>query len=222
MKKLLFLSLAAAFTFNANAQKKIKVVEANETIGTGSNNALVITLYEASVSDVEKEWKSLMKDFNAKVSSSKGQMFADNALIKSMGANTMDVYSIVQDNKDGSLKLVVGFDLGGAYLSSSQHGAQFAEAKKIMHDFAVKTTKAAIGSQLKEAQKQQKDLEKTQADLVEDKADLEKDIESYKEKIKKAEADIQVNLKNQETKKAEIETQKKVVTAIDAKLKAVE
>lgn len=207
---------------NVSAQKKIKVTESNSAIGNGNNNALVITLYEVTPSEVEKEWKSLMKDYNAKVSSDKGQLFADNALIKSMGANTMDIYSKVQDNKDGSLTFTVGFDLGGAYLSSGQHGAQFAEAKKIVYDFAVKTTKNNISEQLKAAQKKQKDMEEAQADLVKDKTELEKDIAEYKEKIKKAEEEIQTNLKNQETKKAEIEAQKKVVTAVDAKLKAVE
>lgn len=222
MKKLSLFAIALIVGLNVSAQKKIKVSETNASIGNGNNNALVITLYEVTPSEVEKEWKSLMKDYDAKVSTDKGQMFADNAKIKSMGTNTMDVYSKVQDNKDGSLTFTVAFDLGGAYLSSGQHSSQFAEAKKIVYDFAVKTTKGNIAEQLKEAQKKQKDLEGNQSDLLKDKSDLERDIANYKEKIKKAEDEIQNNLKKQETKKAEIEAQKKVVTGVEAKLKAVE
>ena len=221
MKKILVITVAIFISLGSYAQKKIKVIEATENIGNGKNNALIITIYEASVSQVEKDWKSLMKDFGAKVSSKK-EMFADDAAIKAIGPNTVDIYSMAVDNKDGSLKFIVAFDLGGAFMSSSQHGDQFKEAKKMVYDFAVKTTKNAIGDQLKDAEKQQKKLEKDQESLGKDKESLQKDIENYKSKIKKAEDDITKNNSDQENKKKEIGAQIKVVGDIGAKLKAVE
>jgi hypothetical protein len=219
MKKFLTLVALAVLTIPALAQK-ISVSESTETIGAGSNNALVVTVYETDADEVEKAWRSLMKDFDAKVSSKDG-IFADNALIKTMGANTIDVYAKTIKVKDKEVKLIVGWDLGGAYLSSSKHPEQFKEAKKIMYDFAVKLTKEGIGSQLKVAQKAMEKLNDQQKDLVKDQQNLQKDIEDYKAKIKKAEDDIVKNKSDQEKKKQEAEAQKKVVDAIADKQKAV-
>lgn len=219
MKKIFTLLAAAAFSFTAFAQK-INVSESTESIGGGSNNALVVTIYESDVDAVEKGWRSLMKDLDAKVSSKDG-VFADNAMIKTMGNNPIDIYAKVVKVKDNEVKLVVGYDLGGAFLSSGKHPEQFREAKKMVNDFAVKMTKESIAGQLKAAQKVHEKLVDQQSDLVKDQKSLEKDIEDYKAKIKKAEEDIVKNKSAQEKKKQEVEAQKKVVDAIADKEKAV-
>jgi molecular chaperone DnaK (HSP70) len=221
MKNVLLLFALAIFSVAAFAQKKITVNESNENIGNGKKNALVVTIYEASVSDVEKEWKSLMKGYKAKVTSKK-EIFADDALIKELGGNTVDVYAKVFDNKNGSVTLIVGFDLGGAFLNSKDHSAQYKEAKAIVHKFAVKISKDAVENQLKEAQKAKEKTEKEHAALIKEKENLEKDIENYKAKIKKAEEDIQKKIKGQEQKKKEIEEQQKTVTVIKTKLSSID
>ncbi len=201
--------------------QKISVKESKEKVGDGSNNALVVSIYEADASDIEKEWKSLMKKYDAKVSTKDG-VFADNAMISSLGGNNpIDVYAKVEKVKDGENKLIVAFDLGGAYLSSSQHSSQFKEAKNMVSDFAIKVTKEAIAGQLKVAEKVLNKLEDNHKDLVDDQKDLEKNIEEYKAKIKKAEEDIIQSKNDQEKKKQEIEAQKKIVEAIQQKEKAV-
>lgn len=219
MKKIFTLLAAAAFSLTAFAQK-INVSESTESIGGGSNNALVVTIYEADPEAVEKAWKSLMKDKDAKVSTKDG-VFADNAMIKTMGNNPIDIYAKVVKLKNNEVKLVVGFDLGGAYLTSGKHPEQYKEAKKMMYDFAVKMTKEAIAGQMKAAEKAHEKLVDQQKDLEKQQKDLEKDIEEYKAKIKKAEEDIVKNKADQEKKKQEIEAQKKVVGAIADKEKAV-
>lgn len=219
MKRIFTLLAAAAFSVTAFAQK-ISVNESKESIGGGSNNALVVSIYEADAAEVEKEWKSLMKDKEAKVSSKDG-VFADNAMIKTMGNNPIDIYAKVVKVKDNEVKLIVGYDLGGAYLSSGKHPEQYKEAKKMMYDFAVKMTKEGIAGQLKAAQKAHEKLTDQQEDLEKEQKSLEKDIEDYKAKIKQAEDNIAKNKANQEKKKQEIEAQKKVVDAIANKEKAV-
>ena len=221
MKKLFVIIGMVLISLTVFGQKKIKTAESSENIGNGTNNALVITIYEASASDVEKEWKSLMKDFGAKIFSKK-EIFADNASIKMIVPNAIDVYARVEDNKDGSLKMIVAFDLEGIFLSSSQHPDQFKEAKKIVYDFAVNATKNAIGNQLKDAERELKKLEKEQTSLVKEKEGLQKDIVSYKEKIIKAEEDIVKNNAAQEAKKKEIAGQIKMVGDIGNKLNTVE
>ncbi|MDQ3191550.1 MAG: hypothetical protein M3Q58_08150 [Bacteroidota bacterium] len=220
MKKNILLLILTVFTVQLMAQKKISVSESSENIGNGKNNSLIVTIYESNTSDIEKEWKSIMKSYGAKVSSKK-EIFADDATIKVLGPNTVDVYARAEDNKNGSIKFIVGFDLGGAFVSSSQHSAEYKEVKKILHDFAVKMSKEAVESQMKDAEKQQKKNEKDFESLVKDKSSLEKDIENYKSKIKSAEEDIQKNLKEQEAKKKEVEAQKVVISNLDKKAKAI-
>ena len=220
MKKI-FIVILSSIAIVSYADK-VKVSESRENIGGGNNNALVITIYEANPDDVLKEFKSIMKDYNAKVSNKDGVLFGDNAVIKKMGNNTIDIWAKVDKVKDGESKLVVAFDLGGAFLNSSDHKEQFKVAKEIVENFAIKMQKDAIQEQLNIASKlleketdQQKDLEKKNSDLKDD-------IKNYQEKIKKAEDDIKKNEDDQVKKKAEMATQQKVVDGIKEKLKAVE
>src|ERR1044072_7761037 len=92
MKKIITLLLIAFATEWAAAQK-IKVEVGNESIGGGRNNAFSVTIYYADPSDIEKEWKSLIKGYDPDKVSSKDGIFADNAKMKSISDNTVDVYA---------------------------------------------------------------------------------------------------------------------------------
>lgn len=226
MKKVLSLSILSLCLCTFLQAQKIKVSESSGKFENGSHNALMVTIYEASEKDVEKEWKSLMKDYKAKVST-KNEIFADNALIKSISENTMDVYAKMEA-KDGTITFYVAVDMGGAYMNSKEHATEYKVMEKIVYDFAVKTTKEAIAGMLKNEEKIYSRLEGEQEDLVKSKERLGKDIENYKaeiERLKKsiaqAEKDIEQNLKDQEKKKEEMAKQKKVVDAVAEKQKAV-
>ncbi len=223
MKRIFTLALAISIGTALFAQK-IKVKESKESIGGASNNALVVTLYGVSPSDAEESFRSFMKQYDGKRSSKDGGIFIDNASIKEIsGNNTIDIYGVAQGKKgDAEITFVVAFDLGGAFLNSSEHKDQYKIAEKIVKEFAVKATKEAIEAELKTAQKAQEKLEEDQKSLEKDKKGLEKDIEDYKAKITKAEQDIVKNKSDQDKKKSEIEAQKKVVSTINDKLKAVE
>lgn len=222
MKKALTFTIAALISFSGFAQK-IKVKESNESIGEGSHNAVTVTLYGVNPSDAEDEFKSFMKKYDGKRSSKGGAVFIDNALIKEMGTNTVDVYGKANGKKgDAEITFIVAFDLGGAFLNSSEHKDQYKAAEKIVKDFAINTVKNAVEEQLKDAQKVQSKLEDDQKDLEKENKSLVSDIEDYKEKIKKAEDNIVKNKAAQDKKKADIETQKKAVGDIDTKLKSVD
>ncbi|NVO02481.1 MAG: hypothetical protein HXX09_07225 [Bacteroidetes bacterium] len=219
MKKILLFSALLILSQVSFAQK-IKVVDGKEKIGGGSNSSLSVMIYEATDSQVEKAWKSLMKDYNAKVSTKDG-VFADNATIKDMSANTVDVYAIIE-KKDNAIRLIAAFDLGGAFVSSSTHSSQFKVAEKMLLDFAKKVSLDAIAEILKEAEKEQSKKQKNLDNLKSDKTDLEKDIEKYNKQIAQAKSDIEKNIKDQETATKELDLQKKVVTDILEKQKKVD
>src|ERR1035437_8686753 len=135
MKYMITLSLLF-IAFSSFAQK-IKVVESTERIGGNKNSAFVVSIYNSTPDEVANKWKSLMKDYKGKVSI-KDEVFADNAVISGInGNNTIDVYAKAEKINDGETKLIVAFDLGGAFLSSSSSSDKLKEAKQLIHDFAV-------------------------------------------------------------------------------------
>ncbi|OFX22349.1 MAG: hypothetical protein A2033_09810 [Bacteroidetes bacterium GWA2_31_9] len=216
MKIFIILVIVFLFNFHSFSQKKITIDERTKSFADGSHNALIVNIYEADEDLILKEWKRLMKDYKAKVSSKK-ETFADDAMIKNLSPNTVDIYAFAEKNSDGDFNLVVAFDLGGAYLSSSQHSDKYRTAEKILHEFAVNTAKEAIKDQLKDEEHNLSRMEKDQQSFERDKENLLKNIEDYKQKIIKAEDDIKTNEKNQETKKEEISKQQKFITEIKEK-----
>jgi hypothetical protein len=189
------------------AQYSIKVEEDKQKIADGNHPCLVVPIYQSTPDDVSDAWAKLMKSYDAKVSSHK-EIFADNALIKDISGNTVDVYARCDKKSDDELEFIVAVDLGGAFLNSSDHSAQIKVMKKILKEFAKQATLDGLDDKIKDqdkvCQKRQKELD----GLVKDKAKLEKDIEYYKKKIADAENDMKQNLDDQTSKQKEIDTEK--------------
>lgn len=217
-------TLVIAMLIGATAfSQKIKVKEGSENIGGGSHNALSVVLYGVSPSAAEDSFRSFMKGYDGKRSSKDGGIFIDNASIKDISDNTIDIYGKAQGKKDDKeITFVVAIDMGGVFMNSGDHKSATNAAERIVKEFAIKATKDAIEEEMKEQKKIQGKLEDDQKDLEKDNKNLLEDIEKYKEKIKKAESDIVTNKSDQEKKKAAIEAQKKVVGAVETKLKAVD
>lgn len=220
MKKLTVLLLAAGLTSAIKAQK-ITVSESREDIGGGKNNALIVTVYGADAKDVEKSWKSKMKDYGAKVSNNKGELQGNNAIIKDMGPKYMDIYAKVEDQKD-EVKLIVAFDLGGAFLNSSDHRDKYKVAETILHDFAFNMTKEALDYQLKTQMKALERLNGDEKDLVKENTNLNNQITEYQNKIKKNQDAIEKNKEAQAAKQKEVAQQQQVVDEATKKAKAVQ
>ena len=163
-----------------------------------------------------------MKDYDAKVSNKKGELFADDATIKKISNNTMDIYCKAENMEDGRARVVVFFDLGGAYLSSSRHPEEFKIAEDIIYAFAIETAQKAVEEQIKEAEKLLKKLGSDQERLVKENEDLNQNIERYKENIIKAEEGVEQNLKDQESKKIEIAGQEEALNMVKEKLQKIE
>lgn len=220
MKKIITLVSAIVIGLTVQAQK-IDVRESNENIGGGSHNALTVMVAAKEKGDVEDAMKSFMKDLDGKTSSSKGEYFGDDCKVKGMGDNNFDIYGKVEEIKGEGFKMIIAVDLGGAYMSSSQHSDQFKFMKNKVYDLAVKIQKDGIGADLKTAEKLLEKKEEEQKDLEKDKKDLQEDIEDYKKKIAEAENKIKENESSQEKKKEEITGQKKVVEEFKKKMEAV-
>ncbi|MES1222726.1 MAG: hypothetical protein ABUT20_44950, partial [Bacteroidota bacterium] len=96
------------FLFMASARSQsIKVSESTEKLGDGIHPAFVTYIYECSAEEVEKEWKSLMKDFKSDKVSGKDGVIADNIIIPPITDGTMDVYARAEKIKDNETKFIV-------------------------------------------------------------------------------------------------------------------
>jgi acid phosphatase class B len=215
MKNLSILVFVIICKLSLSAQE-ITVKEKNEKIAGANNPVLTVLIYEADLSTVEKSWKSLMKDYKAKVSD-KAEIFADNAVISDISANTIDVYAIVEKYDKGIIRLIVAIDLKGVFLSSSTHSKEYKAAEKIIKQFAVNTSKNAVEAELEKAKDKQKELENNISCLIKKNEKLHKQIEEYKNKITEAEKDIETNINDQDAASKAIETQKNTVEEVSKK-----
>ncbi len=203
--------------------QEIKIKEGSESFDNGSHNALSVTVYVPDLSKVQHEWKSQMKDYGYNSANDKGKEYVfDNVKFKSLSNNPMDVYAKFEEQKDDkSVKMWVAYDMGGDYISSSKHSSKYDFMKKMMKEFAIKTSKDYVEDQLKEATKILTKAQDKEKDLEKDNKDLDKEIVNYKEKIKKSEDDIAKNKKDIEVKKKEIVDQQKVVDEVKKKYESI-
>ncbi|HWY38424.1 MAG TPA: hypothetical protein VNY73_07680 [Bacteroidia bacterium] len=221
MKKVITIAFLAA-TYFAFAQE-VKVKEGSESFSNGSHNSLSVDVFVDDLSKVQKEWKSQMKDFGYEKASDKGKDYDfDNVKFKTLSNNPMDVYTRFDEIKDQkSIRVHAAFDMGGDFVSSSKHSAEYEFMKKMMREFSLKTSKEYVEDQFKDANKVLVRFQDKQKDLEKDNKGLDNDIKNYKDKIKKAEDDIEKNKKDIEAKKKEIELQQKVVDGIKSKLESI-
>jgi hypothetical protein len=222
--------VCTALHLSSFAQKvTIKVAEETASLGSNKKNALVVSIYDVTGEEIMSKWRSLMKSYKAKNSSGE-EIFSDNAVIATInGNNTIDSWAKTEKLKDGEMKFIVAFDLGGALLSSANNASKFNEAKKMVHDFAVKTMKEGIIAYRKAQEKilenlqdDQNDLVKEQNKLTSNTDDYKAKIEEYNKKVKEAQDALAKNKTNQEKKKIELDAQKKTVEAAVAKEAAIE
>jgi len=190
--------------------QKIDVKEGNEKLGGAFHNALTVVIYEADAPMILKAWKKIMKDSDAKVKNSDDEIFADNATFTDVSPNTVDVYASIQKENEG-IRFSVAFDLGGTYLSAEQNSGGFRAAKKMVYQYALEVTKEALQQQIKNMESDIKKMEWKENDLQTENDHLHRDIDTYKEKIIKAEKDLQANLKAQEEVKSSMLEKNKIL-----------
>jgi esterase/lipase len=190
MKKSILFVLSLAFVSVLFAQK-IEVREVSGKFRSGNKNALSTTVYHSDLKTVQKEFESLLKDYKGKTSTKKGELFGDNLLITSVSNNTIDVYAYFLEGKDGEIEVIAGFDLGGAFISSSMHQEQYIRIAQIMREFAIKLTEKSYAGFLKAEEKSLKEAEKEHEKMIKTKSDLEKQNQDYKKKIEQNEKEIE-------------------------------
>lgn len=216
MKKTILFILAISFSFATFAQ--ITIDESVKLMSKGSNNAYVLTFPDVETKTIEKGWKDFMKDYKAKPKFDKKtqEYFADNAKIKDMSDNVVDVYSKLEKSTDGNAVMTIWFDLGGAYVDSKTHPDQSAIAQQMLQKFIFESNKELAEAIVKAEEKELDALNGDLKKLEKQNENYHDDIRKAEEKIAKLKADIDSNLIEQTAKKEEIGTQEAVVKEVKA------
>jgi len=211
------ITLISVSTFAGN---EVKISEESEAFSVGSKNAIVVTIPFGKADIVEKELKNELKDWGGKYSSSKGEYKMMQGKLKAVGSKPFDAYAkiIISGNE---VKVAVAIDLGGAFLSSREHGAQYTAMCAKLKEFAIKAGNECVEEELKAEQKILSSQQKEQKGLEKDKETLLNSIEDYRKRILEAEKKVEENIKLQETQKGLIETQGKKVVEVEEKKKSI-
>lgn len=214
----------------AQAQIQATLREESRSMSQGTHNALVLDLPGANAKDVAKLWGSFVKEFKGKTQTDRktGETFTDDATIKSISENTLDLYVRVLSKGTSGCELQLWINVGLDYLNSGKYPAQYGQAEDILKRFTNLASLSMMESELKAQQKRLKDLEKQLGDLVKIKGNTEKSINKNREAIAKLEAEIRQyesalvqNANDQGNKQGEIDTQKAVIDNIEKRIGAV-
>lgn len=213
--KILLSIFSILFSFYiSNAQ----VQEVKQQMSLGIQQGLSVNIPEAEAKLIEKVWKRFTKDYG-KLSKNKkaDEEYIEGAVIKTIaGTSPLNIYTSIDKNI-----ITAFFDNGSGFINSKDYTAEFKGAQEFLQEFAYEVRREIIRAELEKEQDLLKKNNREFEKLKKDNIDLHKDIENYKAKIKKAEADIVTNEKNQDRSKSTIEAQTKIVETVQQKLNAV-
>lgn len=229
MKQLGVLVLFLAMTTMLWGQE-FNISEENRSMSKGSYNALVIDLPGTSAKKIMKSWTKFIGNYKGKTKYSKkvGEAFTDNAILKDMSENAVDIYAKLEDMGEEGTRLAVWFNLGVTYLSSSEYAERYPAGEEVLKAFAATVSVDLIAARLKEKLKELKDVQGDLKKLEKTKSGYDRDVENYQATIKKAEEgiaetdeNIDKNLEEQGEVKTDISDREKEIEEIEKRLKKV-
>lgn len=209
---LLFASMIL-FIGTSLAQKSDFVVnEIQETMSQGQQTGLEILIPETQVKNIQSALSKWTKSNKGKFVSSKKspEIFQDNVLLPSVSENTIDLYTTLTQQKNGVL-LKTFVDLGGAFLSSSEHPQAFTAMEGELINFARNQYVAKVGQ---DVTTEEKNLSKLQSDfkkLQKDNESYHKDISKNQDNIQEQQLAIQKNQVDQKSKQDQIAIQQQIL-----------
>lgn len=205
-KFLLAISLAFLFSLSSNVHAQISVNQ--ESMSLGSKAAFVVDLSGADKKLTEKKWKDLIKDYGKIEKNKKAK--EQSVLQANLPGfeSAVNVFFKAEEGKDLT-RVYFFFDNGSKFVDEADEDS--GPAKVFINDFIVEVNKEVAKRELEQGEDELKGFEKDLSKLEKKNKKLHDDIEKFKKKIAEAEADIQENLKQQDSSKENIEAQKSKV-----------
>lgn len=163
---------------------------------------------------VDEVWTDFVKNnFAGKLKKGKkGEKSAGGLRSTNVSSNEFTLYSKLEKVGDGA-QLDVWFDVGPYFLNRRDDATRTNDTKELLTRFYYDVRRAAVGQEVKAEEEKLKEMETKMKKLQRDNTTLNKDIETYKAKLKKAEADLVQNQKDQEATIIDIDKQRQAVEA---------
>lgn len=195
------MSIAITLVLTLNKLTAQVVQEGLKPMSKGTNNCFYLELPSADNKLAADAWKDFVKDYKGKTKYNKKQKeyFTDNATIKDMSENTVDIYA-----RFDPAQITVWFDLGGAYLSSSIHPDRYPAVGKMLSAYYLALSKELAKADVKLKEDELKTLRNDLKKLENENKDYNETIKKAKEAIAKAEKDIEANQQQQAARQQSI------------------
>lgn len=220
---LLFFTLILSSVYTLQAQGT-EVREVRKNMSLGAHEAFVVDYVNLDDREVEKLLIDFLKEYkgrrNPKKNRRENEIFVDDAEIKALSANTIDIYASV-DPKGDNGSVIFWFDLGGVFLSEEMHGEKMEALEEWLYYFSRATRARTIELELEAEEDKLDDLNKDFDKLQREQEKLEKIIQDAQEAIAKAEKDLEDNAQSQKNAQDLIEQQRKVLEKVKDRLKKV-
>jgi len=221
MKQLIVIFIISIASY-IQAQNEPKISEQIRSMSRGNVSAFVMELpgKVTAIKSVRKEWLDFVKSYKGKTSYNKkiDEVFTDNAFVKGMSENTVDISAKVVSKDEGTLELVVWYNLGVSYLSSQEHAAGVPVAAEMLKEFSKRVYANLLEEQLDAEQKALKLMNSGLKSIQKEATGFDKSIKNYGEQIKEIETKIvavkekeAINTEEQAKQKAIIDTQDKKI-----------
>lgn len=206
-----FVSFKTDTLIKLKESPKIEVTELLEYMSQGQKQGLKVLIPSGNTAAIEKDWKSYLKTLKGKTKKGKEEYFTDNALVSTLSANPIDIYSRIDETANGT-NLKVFFDLGGAFLSSKANPEKYPFGETIVRDFAAQQALKGLNSRLENEEGKLSRLAEARKNIETEQQTLELDIERMKETIRQHELTLEKN----KTAKLQVDTElQKQITAVE-------
>lgn len=212
------LTLLGCLLFAATSFGQVQEREA--TLSLGSQNAFVTEHDGADRKMVNKILENAVKEYGKVKRNKKAKEWNCMQCTVPGLSGPANVYFKIEEGK-GMATSYLFIDDGTQFISSENNPEVAERISKNLTNVGFDVTRAVIGNELKDEEKNLKDRNKEQEKLEKKNKDLHNDIEKYKEKIAEAEKNIEKNLQEQEDKKMEIEKQNRTVEEVTTRLNNV-
>ena len=220
MKNLLLIGVICFTVFSVSAQK-ISVTTAAAELGNGYNSAFEVFIPHTTEKAVERKWVDFLKDNDAKVKSNKNGINAQNAVIKSICPDTLQVYSKISENAEG-ITLAAAFSKKGTFIAPATFAVESRMVERILHDLALPLAKDGLNSRIKVATKLLEAKISDHEDFEKRNERLSSENEKMKTQISENEREIKDNEQKISGLKSDIDNQKNNLDSIKNKAKDLE
>lgn len=200
--------------------QSVSVEPSIERIGKGYNAAFRIVIPHAEPVFVEKQWRGFLKEHNAKVKGSKGEVNAEAVVIAALGNDPMNFLSDVGETTSGTL-VRVAVERNQSFVSKATHPETAGQLEGLFRRWSLDVAMASMNQQIESAKeliaKQTRELES----LSRSTRRLEQSNESLRNQIAANEKTIEENAANTTGITKALEEQNKLLEELENKKSAL-